>query len=226
VKTMPHQRMSIRVYRDLPAGTHHRRKRVGQTRLRAGVAASMFERRPPSPYLFTTMREKPTFRTSQGLLRDRPTTISREARSTTMDRHSRGPPVVSSRVADSPAWNDTNKCVNRICKHPMHHLPWRPGPEDPATIKLSPGPPSSRLCRSEHPATASSIAQIPHAYIWKIKKTFPRLLSNATRTRNSDTLEGKLDRSCQTMISQSPGLSSRLLFPFQHNSRTAKLWEP
>jgi hypothetical protein len=92
---------------------------------------------------------------------------------------------------------------------------------------INPNRPWNKLCRSEHPAAASNIAQCLLAYTWKIKKTFPRLLSNVTRTRSLDTWEGRLDRSCRMMRSRRPGLSSRLLCQFRrNNSKTAKLWEP
>jgi len=223
-KKTSHQRTSTKAYLDLLAGTHHRRKPVDQTRLRVGVAALVLGRRQLSLYLFTTTLGKLMFQTSRDLYRARPTTMLREARSTTMDHHSRGNPVVNFLVVGSLVWNVTNKCVNRVCREPNRTLEWKPGLGDLATI--SQNRPWSRLCRSEHPATASSIAQCLHAYTWKIKKTSPRLLSNVTRTRSLNIWEGRLDRSCQMMRSRRPGLSSRLLCQSRRNSnRTAKLWE-
>lgn len=155
----------------------------------------------------------------------RPTTIFLGARSTMMGHHSRGPPVVSSLVAGSPVWSVTNKCVNRVSKELMDILEWKSNPGDPATINRNPSQPWNRLCRSELPAIASSIVHCLPTYISKIKRTFLRLLSNATRTRSLDTWEDRPDRSCQMMRRRSPGLSIRLLCQFQRNNKTAKRWE-
>lgn len=82
----------------------------------------MFGRLQPSLCLSTTMLGKPMFHMSRDLHRDRPTTISREARLTTMDHQSRGPLVESFLVVDSLVRSVTNKCVNRVCKGPIHTL--------------------------------------------------------------------------------------------------------
>lgn len=78
----------------------------------------MFGRHQLSLCLFTTMLGKPIFRMSRDHLRDRPTTIFPEARSTTMAHRSRGLRVVSFLEVGSLVWSVTNKCVNRVCKEP------------------------------------------------------------------------------------------------------------